>query len=153
MHFQLSAEGQVIVKGDVDVPKLAALIAAALKATMGTANSPIVTVEQFTELFGRINSDSKSLLERIAENQGFATWPEVCELLGYTGTHWPDFSNSHNRGINLALSKILKAPGSKLIWWDDDDKAWEEDGWPNARVCIDGEALRALRVALGLDAD
>lgn len=151
MEFALSVEGEVVVKGDVNVRKLGSLLAAALKASTSPAKSPDVTPQQFTDLFGRINSDSKTLLERIAENKGFITWPEICSILGYTGTHWPDFSNSHNRGINLALSKILNAPGTKLIHWDDDEHGWTEDGWPNARVYIDGEALRSLQIACGIE--
>ncbi|MBB2841494.1 UNVERIFIED_ORG: hypothetical protein GGE64_005277 [Rhizobium etli] len=151
MLVELSLNGVAVVKAEVDAQKIQGLLATAFRAISVPQSTPM-SVEQARELLTRINEKSAIFLRRIAENNGFATWAEMQSIFGYKGTNWTDFSNSHNRGINTALGSILGTPGCKLVTWNDDEKEWDEETWAGGRVYVDGEALRALRLAFALEA-
>ncbi|WSG95350.1 hypothetical protein U8P76_23565 [Rhizobium johnstonii] len=151
MLLELSLNGVAVVKAEIDAQKIQGLLGTALRAVSVPQSTPM-SVEQARELLSRINEKSAVFLRRVAENNGHATWAEMQSIFGYKGTNWTDFSNSHNRGINTALGSILGTPGCKLVSWDDDEKEWKSEGWSEGRVYIDGEALRALRIAFALEA-
>lgn len=150
MRMEILMDGVAVVKADVNVPKLISLLNAAVVRPSGPAKSEPITPDQAEELIRRVHAASANFLKRIAEENGRLTWSEMRQIFGYQGQDWTAFSNSHNRGINNSLGSILNKTGVRLVHWDDDAPEWEEEGWDNAPVYVDGQALQSLKAAFNI---
>jgi len=148
MHLELKIEGQTVVNANVDVRTLIALLKAAGQAA--TKSTPI-SVEQATSLINRVDTKSVEFLKLVAENNGFATWPQMQRIFGIKGNEWTEFTSRHGKGITRALRHITGGKHDVLVQWDDDDPEWNADDWKDAKVYIDGDALISLRKAFKLD--
>lgn len=147
MRMEIFMDGVAVVKADVNVPKLMSLLKSAVERPSGPAKSEPMTPDQAEELVRRVHASSANFLKQIAERDGQLTWSEMRKIFGYQGKDWTAFSNSHNRGINNSLGAILNKTGVRLVHWDDDEPEWGEEGWDNARVYVDGQALQSLKAA------
>ncbi|MCA0422181.1 MAG: hypothetical protein LCH61_02465 [Proteobacteria bacterium] len=146
MNIRIIAEGEMVANINVDLVKFAALLSAvARKPSTGPQRSADISVRQVEELLGRLDAKSVLLLKRIAENDGEASWAEMQEIYGLDEYDWSGFSSRYGKGITRSLRNITGVKSDILLFWDDEE--WPENDWSEAKVYIDGSALRALKDA------
>lgn len=114
--------------------------------------SHALTVEQATELLSKTDSVMieviKAAVSNVAEGVATIDWLRVKKITG--GLAYGPFGRGALSGLHRSLRSIVGDRKAVLLWTR---AGWKSDGqgdWAQGEFLIDGPAVAALRIALGI---
>ena len=153
MRFEINADGQTLVKIELEVSRITQLLkSGALHVQVNAVpQSTPMTKAQAEQLLSKVDPKSARFLRQVAVNKGTISWDDMRAIFGIEDVEdWNAYALSYGKGITRAFRHLLQNKAARLVWWIDED--WEKEPWGSdlVAVYIDGPALQALREATGL---